>query len=84
MVIEDRTPAVRGQPGQHLDRCRPLQGKEGAIGELADLEIGLKGRSHVSEVGFPAASIDDYEQMVAGLADDQVVEDAAGLRGESV
>ena len=66
--------------GQHGGGVRPLQRQQRPVGELGDADRRLQRRAQMREVGVAAAGIDDQEQMVAGVADDQVVEDAARRR----
>ena len=59
-----------------------MQRQQRPVGVLDDLVLGLEMAAQMGDVLVPAAGVDDDEKAVAGVADDQVVEDAAAFVGE--
>ena len=78
--MKRRSAAAGRQPRQRRGGRRPLQRQQRPVGELGDPDRGLQRGAQVGEVGVAVAGVDHEEQVVAGVADDQVVEDAAVRR----
>ena len=73
---------VSSEPGQHLDRLRPLQGEQGAIRQNLDDAVAGQFLAQQRLVFGLAGGVDHQEQVVAKVCHHQVVENAAGRIGE--
>jgi len=72
----------RRQARQHGRRPGPLEGEQRVLGQWLDGAVGAQVLAQVRQILFLAGAVDHQEQMVAGIGDHKIVEDAAAFVGE--